>query len=180
LYTDINFELQLDFLKEGDGIARIRVDEVDSKLPWKRYDEASKWALLESEPTRADVKGVTQKTVDGGKTTVFTYGPSGGLSLEIEHEPLRITFKQGGEAVMVINDRNLFHMEHFRLKEDAADEVNQTLEGGQEDSGGQTVLQATSKPDTTWFEGEPDSDAFEEKWKSWTDSKPKGLSQLEQ
>ena len=172
LYADIEFELQLDILKAGDGIARIRVDEVNSKLPWKRYNEASKWALLESEPARADVKSVTQSSSNG--VTTFTYGDANYLSLEIQHEPLLITFKQGGEVVMVINDQKLFHMEHFRLKDE---ETSQTIEGSGEGEG-QVVMQTTTKPDTKWFEGEPDGEAFQEKWKQWTDSKPKGRHPL--
>jgi alpha 1,3-glucosidase len=170
LYEDIQFELQLDFLQKGDGIARVRVDEVGSKLPWKRYDEAAKWALVESEPTLVSMKNVTQKTSKNGKLTTFTYGPELSLSLEVQHDPFHITFKQGQETVMTINDRNLFHMEHFREKESK----QEVIEGGEGDA--QVVLGSAEKKDTTWFEGEPDKDMFQETWSKWTDSKPKGTS----
>jgi len=65
-------------------------------------------------------------------------------------------------------------MEHFRLKDE---ETSQTIEGSGEGEG-QVVMQTTTKPDTKWFEGEPDGEAFQEKWKQWTDSKPKGRHPL--
>lgn len=180
LYQDIQFELQLDILKQGEGIARIRVDEVNSKTSWKRYNEAAQWALLEAEPARADLASVKQKTSHGGKTTTFHYGTSGDLSLEIQHDPLLVTFKQGGETVLVINDRKLFHMEHFRAKEDFfvdnETESSETHTVGAEGDVQVVMAAKEKKPDTKWFEGEPDKDAFEERWKTWADAKPKGRS----
>jgi len=178
LYEDIKFELRLDILKQGDGIARIRVDEVGSKLDWKRYDEAAKWALVDADPARADLGSVTQKTSHGGQTTTFTYGSRGDLSLEIKHSPLLITFKQGGDVVMVINERNLFHMEHFRMREDffVGDNDNATVDAAESGDAQVVMGGKKEKPDTKWFEGEPDKDAFEERWKTWADAKPKGLS----
>lgn len=163
LYNDVSFELQLDILDVDHGIPRIRVDEVGSALPLKRYNEAAKWALVEAEPSKKSLSNVQFTTTEA--TTTVEYGSLDNgdkLVVVLQHDPLLITFKQGNEDVMIINDRNLFHMEHFRT---------QTTENAGDDQ--QKVLK-TPAPDTTWFEGEPDKDAFAESWKQWKDSKPKG------
>lgn len=166
LYSDIKFALTVDFLEKGDGIARLRVDEVGSKLPWKRYNEAAKWALVDAEPALTSVGNV--KKVSSKDQTVFKYGVSGQLGLVIDHAPFKVTFRRGGEDVMYINERNLFHMEHFRSKEETPAQVD----GGSEDQ--QVFSAGSSKKDTTWFEGEPDGELWEERFSKWTDSKPKG------
>jgi alpha 1,3-glucosidase len=159
LYPEISFELKVDVLQAGDGIARIRVDEVNSKTPWKRYDETPKWALVDAEPAVADKSEV--KFESHASTTVISYGEGHSLSLVIQHSPLKITHKRHGKTIMIINERGLFHMEHFRPKEPEAHPEGQvTIHEGM---------------DRTWFEGEADKDLFEETFSKWTDSKPKGV-----
>ncbi|OWT41465.1 alpha 1,3-glucosidase [Cryptococcus neoformans Bt1] len=161
LYPEINFELHVDVLKEGNGIARVRIDEVGSSTPFKRYDETAKWSLLNAEP---DVDlSASLKTADG--KSVITYGPSSSISLEIIHSPLKITQLRNGKPEIVFNDRSLFHMEHFRVKD--VESAKEVLGEGE-----QTVLGGDAL-DRSWFE-ESDSDAFQEKWKKWVDTKPKG------
>lgn len=170
LYADISFALTVDFLEKGDGIARLRVDEVDSKLPWKRYNEAGKWALVDPEPALTSIGNV--KKVSSRGRTRFTYGIKSELELVVDHTPFKVTFRRNGEDVMYINERNLFHMEHFRSKEETPAQV----EGGNTAvAGDQQMFSASSgKKDTTWFEGEPDGELWEERFSKWTDSKSKG------
>lgn len=172
LYPDIKFALGVDFLEKGDGIARLRIDEVDSKLPWKRYNEAAKWALVDPEPALTSVGNVRKVSSTG--QTLFKYGADAQLELVIDHAPFKVTFRRDGQDVMYINERNLFHMEHFRTKEEKPAQVD----GGDGAAGGdQQVFSATgAKKDTTWFEGEPDGELWEERFSKWTDSKPKGTS----
>ncbi|GHJ85091.1 hypothetical protein NliqN6_1493 [Naganishia liquefaciens] len=170
LYPDIHFALTVDFLSKGDGIARLRVDEVGSKLPWKRYNEAAKWALVDPEPALTAVGNV--KKVSSKGQTRFTYGVNSDLELIVDHAPFKVTFRRSGEDIMYINERNLFHMEHFRSKAETPAQVD----GGDAAAvSEQQVFSATSgKKDTTWFEGEPDAELWEERFSKWTDSKPKG------
>ncbi|ODO10934.1 hypothetical protein I350_01533 [Cryptococcus amylolentus CBS 6273] len=158
LYPQIHFELRVDILQQGDGIARVRVDEVESSTPFKRYNETARWVLLDTEPALDASASI--KTSNG--KSVISYGPSSSLSLEIVHSPLKITQLRNGKPEIVFNDRSLFHMEHFRVKDVEA----QVSEGEQVVLGGDAL-------DRSWFE-ESDADAFTEKWKKWTDSKPKG------
>ncbi|WWC60829.1 uncharacterized protein I303_103405 [Kwoniella dejecticola CBS 10117] len=162
LYPEIQFELQVDILADGDGIARIRIDEIDTKTQFKRYNETAKWALVDPNPPLSSSASI--KTASGKST--ISYGPtSSKLSLEIQHSPLKISQLRNGKPEIVFNERSLFHMEHFRNKE-----VIKTEEilGDSE----QMVLKGDEQ-DRSWFE-ESDVDAFQETWKRWTDSKPKG------
>ncbi|WVR05419.1 hypothetical protein IAU60_002434 [Kwoniella sp. DSM 27419] len=162
LYPQVHFELRVDVLEEGEGIVRVRVDEVGSATPFKRYDEAAKWALLDANPALS--ASASLRTTRG--KSVITYGPaSSKLSLEIQHAPLKITQLRNGKPEVVFNDRSLFHMEHFRIKDI---EKTEELFGEAE----QMVLQG-DRQDRSWFE-ESDADMFEESWKKWRDSKPKG------
>lgn len=173
LYPDVGFELRVDVL-EGD-IARVRVDEVGSASPWRRYNETAKWTLLTPEPAHGKADITTKNGVSSVK-----YGQ--GLELRINHSPLRIAMVRGGNEEIVFNDRGLFHMEHFRTKEMVLEEEVKEEEAEGEVKTEEAVEVKTEpeeqKPfeatvDRSWFESE-DPDMFEEQWKRWRDSKPKG------
>ncbi|RXK42031.1 alpha 1,3-glucosidase [Tremella mesenterica] len=160
LYPEISFELRIDVL-EGD-VVRIRADEVRSKTPFRRYNESAKWALLKEDllmARTASIKHTPEKSI-------IKYGKDGKLVLEVQHKPFKIIQSREGKPMVIMNERGLFHMEHFRVKE---------VEAGQEllSEGEQMVIQN----DNSWFE-ESDKDMFEETWKKWTDSKPKGPEAL--
>lgn len=171
LYPEIKFELQVDVLQEGDGIVRVRMDEVGSQTKWRRYNETAKWALLDVNPPLAQSASLTTKK---GVSTI-KYGPKASkLTLEVQHQPLRITQLRDGVAEVVLNDRSLLHMEHFRTK--PVDGQEEIAEGaGQMSEGEQVVLQANDQVQRGWFE-ETDKDSWEEQFRQWKDSKPKGAS----
>ena len=160
LYPSINFELRVDILAEGEGIARIRVDEIQSSTPFRRYNETAKWAFLKADPGL----GSARLTTSSGTSTIF-YGPSSSLSLVLTHSPLKIVQFRNGRPEIVFNDRSLFHMEHFRIKE--MEKLEEVVGDGE-----QMVLKG-DEMDRSWFE-DSDREMFEEKFKQWTDSKPKG------
>jgi alpha 1,3-glucosidase len=161
----------VDVLQEGDGIVRVRMDEVGSQTKWRRYNETAKWALLDANPPLAQSASLTTKK---GVSTI-KYGPKGSkLTLEVQHQPLRITQLRDGVAEVVLNDRSLLHMEHFRTK--PVDGQEGIAEGaGQMSEGEQVVLQANDQIQRGWFE-ETDKDSWEEQFRQWKDSKPKGAS----
>lgn len=163
LYPGINFELRVDVLAEGDGIVRVRADEVGSATPWKRYNETAKWVLVNEDPDIATSSAVKLSSSRGVDTITY----NDGLSLQVERSPFKLTQLRHGKPEIVLNDRSLFHMEHFRIKEI---EKQEEIVG----EGEQMVLKG-GEMDRSWFE-EHDKDMFEEKFRSWTDSKPKGPS----
>lgn len=161
LYPKINFQLQVDVLREADGIVRVRADEVGSSTPWKRYNETANWVLLDTKPGLESTATVKLSSAKG--TDTITYGH--GLSVKIERSPFKLTQLRNGKPEIVLNDRSLFHMEHFRMKE--AEKKEEYLSEGE-----QVVLKG-GEMDRSWFE-EHDKDMFEERFRTWTDSKPKG------
>jgi len=137
------------------------MDEINSQTPFRRYNESAKWALIDVEPKLASL--ASAKLDSGDQQSTITYGS--GLALEIVHSPLRITQLRDGTPEVIMNERSLFHMEHFRVK--ATEAVQEELSESE-----QMVLKG-GEMDRSWFE-ESDADMFEERFRTWTDSKPKG------
>ena len=137
------------------------MDEVDSTTPFQRYNETPKWSLVDPEPPLSS----NVQLKEGKGEDIISYG--GVLSLNVQHSPLKITQYRDGIPQVIFNERSLLHMEHFRIK---AVEAAATEEIQSESE--QMVLQG-DEMDMSWFETS-DADTFEENWKRWKDSKPKG------
>ncbi|GJE94653.1 glycoside hydrolase family 31 protein [Phanerochaete sordida] len=167
LYPDIKFGL--DVRVHHDGVVRVRMDEVDGK--GKRYDETASWALLSEPQVSKDI----QWTV-GKKEVKATYGPkTDKVDVEITFDPLVVTLSRNGRSEVVLNGLGLLHMEHFRTKEEPKPAV-EAVEGGED---AQTPMEVPEVHNPrSWFEGEEEDGYWEETWKSWTDSKPKGPQML--
>lgn len=170
LYPEASFQLKVDII--GDGIARIRLDEVGGLR--QRYDEAAKWTLVDGALQRHSFDLNT-----GEHSSNLTYLSSGNPhTLRLTHSPLKIElFREGQEtAEVVVNGKGLLHMEHFRLKsDDKTSSTEPLVAAGAGEEDGQTVV--TSEVDREWFEGDKDKwekGMWEETFKTWTDSKPKG------
>lgn len=160
LYPEIKFGLDVRVHK--DGVVRVRMDEVNGK--GKRYDETASWALI-AEP---EISKSIHWTV-GKKEIKATYGPkSDKVDVEITFDPLVVTLSRNGCSEIILNGLGLLHMEHFRAKE----EPKPTPEAVDGAEGAQTVMEIPNP--RAWFEGEEEDGYWEETWKSWTDSKPKG------
>lgn len=155
LYPHINFKLDVRVHK--DGVVRVLMDEVGGLR--KRYDETSSWALI-AEPTLThDARWV----VGSGEARAVT---GDGTEVVVSFDPLKVVLYRNGKEQVVLNGLGLLHLEHFRTKDEPKTEEVR----GPEDA--QTVMQAPKS--TAWFEGEQEDGYWEETWKSWTDSKPKG------
>ncbi|KIY65272.1 glycoside hydrolase family 31 protein, partial [Cylindrobasidium torrendii FP15055 ss-10] len=156
LYPDINFELELRV--QEDGVVRVLMDEKDGLK--KRYNEAAAWALVEEPKVSQDITWTT-----GKNDLKATYGD---LSIVVTYQPLTVTMLRNGKEEIVLNGRGLLHMEHFREKTPAVQ-----LDEGEE---AQTVVAAENP--RAWFEGIEEDALWEEKFNSWTDTKPKGPESL--
>ncbi|THG94704.1 hypothetical protein EW026_g6814, partial [Hermanssonia centrifuga] len=114
----------------------------------KRYDEAASWALT-AEP---EISRNIQWTV--GKDEVrAVYGSQKDIEVVIFFNPLKVVMYRGGTEQVVLNGLGLLHLEHFRTKE------TPLIRG-------------------PWFEGDEEDGYWEETFRSWTDSKPKGPQSL--
>ncbi|KAJ7935332.1 glycoside hydrolase family 31 protein [Mycena leptocephala] len=168
LYPDIKFGLELRV--HDDGVVRVRMDEVNGLR--KRYDEAASWALI-SEPTvsqditwTAGKKDIRAKYGNNEVVVVFT--------------PLKISLLRGGKEQIVLNGQGLLHMEHFRTKkveETKTEEAAPEAEEGVEDAA-QVVVKAEEVNPRAWFEGDTEDDWWDERFSTWTDTKPKGPESL--
>ncbi|KAG8982456.1 hypothetical protein FRB93_008113 [Tulasnella sp. JGI-2019a] len=171
IYPDVKFILEVRV--HEDGVVRVKMDEVHtSASKWKRYDEAAQWALIR-EPALASK--VDWKV--GSKDIKATYN---GAEIVVMYDPFKVVLRRGGKDEVVLNGDGLLHMEHFRekpveVKVESEAAPSEVVEGAEE----QIAIQPPKPIKTSaWFEGEEDDGYWEEVWKSWTDSKPKGPESL--
>lgn len=157
VFPAIRFELEVTF--QTDGVARVRMDEVGGLR--QRYNETAIHALdPSSAPAAITNDGAFTVTQEASVTKVLYNG--GRFELVLEHEPVKLTFKRDGVPHIVLNERGLLNMEHFRLKP----------VGGQEDG----VAERVSHERFPHFLAEEDVDEWEETFAGKKDSKPKGQS----
>lgn len=174
---DVSFDMNATFF--ADGNARLQMDEHGPTYKdWRHYPEANVWGIAQM-PALAEEIRVTHPNE---AKTVVSWGAheSGNMhEMHIDHAPLRISFLRDGVVQMMLNERALLHMEHFRPKP----------EGGVPSTDEQRaafieervrVLKArhpTASPALIdmWSKFEtPDEGEWEESWGGVHDSKPKG------
>lgn len=180
LHPDIRFDMVFSFFE--DGTARVQMDQGGERYNnLRRYNEAPVWAIAQMPEPASNI--AMEYSSDTQKTTV-QWGTAQNEMI-LEHEPLRVQFVRDGIVQMILNDRSLLHMEHFRPKPEVFPSPEEP-----EDAKSSLVFQkraadlATrhgrrSKPSREtiehWagFEKE-DHGEWEESWSGTKDSKPKG------
>lgn len=145
-----NVRVTVDEEKRRKGEIELRHGSVARK---ERYNEAGAWALtgagLQSQKT-ATFKKVSEDV------SQVSWGPDNSFKAVIRHAPFGIEFWSGDEKQVVLNDRGLMNIEHWRPKIDkpAADE-NKT----------EAETTEPTEDESTWWE---------ESFGGNTDSKPRG------
>jgi alpha 1,3-glucosidase len=168
LYPEIKFGLELRV--HEDGVVRVRMDEIDGL--WKRYDEASTWALISEPSVSRGIYWTASK-----KDVRAVYGEKKDFEVVVSYEPLRIALLRNGKEQIVLNDQGLLHMEHFRNKPQPEEKSEENkVEGSEGTEGAQEVFKVENP--RAWFEGDKEDGYWEESFSSWTDSKPKGVPWL--
>ncbi|KAJ3553374.1 hypothetical protein NM688_g3646 [Phlebia brevispora] len=167
LYPDIQFSL--DVRVHEDGVVRVRMDEVNGM--GRRYNETTSWALIAEPQVSRDVQWKI-----GKQDVRAVYGPKKDVEIVIFLSPLKVVLYRQGKEQVVLNGLGLLHMEHFRKKEEPKP-APEAPEGDVKTDDAQAVMQAPPNP-RAWFEGETEDGYWEETWRSWTDSKPKGPQSL--
>lgn len=122
---------------------------------------------------------------------LISYGPSLSYKLELQHSPLKAIFSRDNVPQVILNERGLLHMEHFRPKPSPFPTPNPPSEEEEGESGTpketaqELVFQSrkrsllssghSSTLSERWagFE-EEDSGEWEESFSGKADSKPKG------
>ncbi|KAK0545628.1 glucosidase II [Tilletia horrida] len=187
LHPNVKFELVFTF--HADGSVRVQMDEKDDRYNnYQRYNESGKWAF-DKNPAPASPGSVW--VVDGADSTTATYGPGGAFSVEVFREPLKVVFYRNNVPQLILNERGLLHLEHFRPKPDPFPTPKTSAEEGgiDLDFTSQHVFQArknsflnNGQPNATahaWagFEQEDDGE-WEETWAGRVDTKPRGPEAL--
>lgn len=119
-------ELPLVFSFYELGVARVQIDEAirqkgnivlrnDGKVRKERYNEAEKWALVDSLKLNTDAKF---ETLEEGGISRISYGGLNEFEVVIKHKPFEVHFIRDGQIHIVINERNLLNIEHWRSKPD--------------------------------------------------------------
>lgn len=164
LFPAIKFSLEVRI--HQDGAARILMDEIDGLR--QRYNEAGMWAV-QTTPLLAEDSDV-HVTYATGETRI-TYGPGHRHELRLEHSPILLTFSRDGQPHVVLNERGLLNMEHFRVKQIGKDSEEVVVQD-ETNPGQQTVI--IKEQAFPGFLPTDEDGMWEETFGGKTDPKPKG------
>lgn len=169
--TTVNLPVTVSFLKSGT--ARVTVDEEkrqtksielrhNSGARKERYNEAEKWAIVGGLALDKDATVAHE-----GKTGItIKYGPGSSFEAEIKYEPFSIEFSRNGETQIILNDRGLMNIEHWRPK---VEKVEPEKKEGEEEAKEEEQIEPAEVPayldESTWWD---------ESFGGNTDSKPRG------
>ncbi|KAG0145571.1 hypothetical protein CROQUDRAFT_93686 [Cronartium quercuum f. sp. fusiforme G11] len=180
LYPNIHFNLNASFIKGSEGMMRIKVDQI--KGIRQRFNEADRWTILKQPQliNQKDLKieiGHDQSSIEWSQKAKDGHQ----YRFTISYQPLLITLYRDNQPHIVINERGLFNMEHFREKSTEKSNVGEAdlaHEGLniQEPSEGKVI-----PPLDQVYLGFKDVDEegmWEENFGGRTDSKPKGPESL--
>ncbi|KAF3935329.1 Alpha-glucosidase [Dactylella cylindrospora] len=142
--------LPLEITFHESGAVRVTIDELrrkkgdivlrgGSKARKERYNEAERWALVPGWDVRDEKVVYDNKK---GEITL-TFGPASSYKAVITAHPFSIKFLRDGETHIVLNDRGLMNLEHWRAQPPAPEEGKEKspddLDGGWEETfGGNT------------------------------------------
>lgn len=155
VYPSVKFKLDVTF--QSDGVARVQMDEVDGLR--QRYNEAAKWTLEPTtQPDTVTTDADFSPTFDPNQTRI-KYN-QGRYELVIDHAPIKLSFLRDGTPHVVLNERGLLNMEHFRLKP-----------VGEGDAG---VAEKVTHDKYPHFVADDEIGEWEESFAGKPDSKPKG------
>lgn len=158
LFPNIQFSLRIQF--QQDGVARVLMDEVNGLR--QRYNETAMWDL-QLEPLLATTSS-DFKVQLGHDSTSIIYA-QGRHELRIDHQALLLTFYRDGQPHIVLNQRGLLNMEHFRIKTVGAEEALVVQDGD---------TAAVLGEYDGFLSAEDEDTMWEESFNTKRDSKPKG------
>lgn len=175
LFPDVHFTLELEF--QLDGVARVVLDERNGLR--QRYNEAHTWAIQQSHERPLDCDVVVEQHDKPSRQTSVTYGRRREHRVVVDYDPVKLTFMRDGQPHVVLNDRGLFNMEHFRLKpvgESATATADEIVVDDPGRPGEETVV--VPRDAFPGFLPDNEDGMWEETFNGKRDSKPKGASIL--
>ncbi|CEQ39441.1 SPOSA6832_00983 [Sporobolomyces salmonicolor] len=168
LFPNIKFSFEVRFQK--DGVARILMDEVNGLR--QRYNEAASWTV-QTEPVLAQDEGNFEVEINEERTSV-KYA-EGRHELRIEHKPIQVTFLRDGQPHIVLNERGLLNMEHFRVKTVGEQPEELVVQDPEHPEEQRVIVKSEAFPG---FLPPNEDGMWEETFNGKRDSKPKGPESL--
>lgn len=167
---NVELPFSIQFLKSG--VARVTIDEKrrqakDIELPeGKDYVRKERYNLVASQVLIGgkQLDMAVNKLVSQNNSTRVRYGSRVDQEIVIHHYPFRIEFLRDNKVQMVLNERNLLNVEHWRPKS-IKKEQQQAKEGSVGDEQMTVVDDENEEEDGMW----------EESFNGKTDSKPRGV-----
>lgn len=147
-YVDLALELNV---LENSNL-RLQLDEVDraskignnvSGLSLQRYNEASKWAFVK-EPATIKFKHATTND-----ELVLQWSKD--YDAVVKFFPLSITVSYKGEKQLILNERNLLNVEHYRTRDSEADPNSNDISPEESNYGAYKDSFKDTKSDTLKF-----------------------------
>lgn len=166
LYPAIAFGLNVTLVAESEGTLRIKLDELSGLR--QRYNEADKWTLL-SQPKLLSSKDV-KLDIAQGQTTITWFGIRAlEYQFVLQYHPLKISLLKDGQPHIVLNERGLFNMEHFRTKSNSDNPEGLIVQEAADPH-------VSHNPDVLFpgFKDITEDGMWEETFGGRTDQKPKG------
>ncbi len=164
---ELPFSIQ--FLKSG--VARVTIDEKrrqakDIELPeGKDYVRKERYNLVANHVLIGgkQLDMAVNKLVSQNNSTRVRYGSRVDQEVVIHHYPFRVEFLRDNKVQMVLNERNLLNVEHWRPK---------SIKKEQQDKEGSVGDEQMTVVDD---EDEEEDGMWEESFNGKTDSKPRGV-----
>ena len=168
----IQLPLTIQFFKSG--VARVTIDETrrqqgDIELPEgknhvrkERYNLVANAVLIGGK----ELDMAVNKLVTNDDSTRIRYGSRVDQEIIVHHYPFKIEFLREDKVEMILNERNLLNVEHWRPKK-IKKEQQEEKEG---EAGDEQILKLDGDNDDEEEEG-----MWEESFNSKTDSKPRGM-----
>ena len=171
LYREVEFDLEVRF--QQDGTVRILLDENNGL--YQRYNETASYSLvgppvLEFDDSRYQFK------VEASKSTITVLANQN--QVVIQHEPIQFTFYRDQQPHLILNERGLLNMEHYRTRpaNTETDPVDVLI---QEPEGNVAPIFTTSESEPfADFADIDDEGHWEESFGGHKDSKPRGILSL--
>jgi len=165
--VELPFSIQ--FLKSG--VARVTIDEKrrqakDIELPeGKDYVRKERYNLVANHVLIGgkQLDMAVNKLVSQNNSTRVRYGSRVDQEVVIHHYPFRVEFLRDNKVQMVLNERNLLNVEHWRPK---------SIKKEQQDKEGSVGDEQMTVVDD---EDEEEDGMWEESFNGKTDSKPRGV-----
>ena len=174
----LEFPLQVTVF--DDGVARVTIDEArrqkgevelrgGSKARKERYNEVEKWAIIGETYADAIFIGAGLDKGDSSTKVTYNYGQN---DVVIQHKPFKVTLFRGGEAQIVLNERNFMNIEHWRAKEEK--KVEKKVEEAEKEAEKEGEKKEAEEEKKVEESGPDQSTWWDESFGGNTDSKPKG------